>query len=36
MSQCSIAGLLGTATSLPLQVPSQTPDLTANYWPRLQ
>jgi len=30
------SGLLGSGSSLPLQVPSQAPDLASNYWPRLQ
>jgi len=35
-SAASGAGLLGSGVGVPLQVPSQTPDLTSNYWHRLQ
>eukprot|EP00095_Tigriopus_kingsejongensis_P004955 maker-scaffold96_size378025-snap-gene-0.17 protein:Tk04955 transcript:maker-scaffold96_size378025-snap-gene-0.17-mRNA-1 annotation:"paired box protein pax-6-like isoform x1" len=32
----SAQGVLSPGLSVPLQVPGQTPDLTSNYWPRIQ
>lgn len=32
----SAPGLLGAGVSVPLQVPGHAPDITSNYWPRLQ
>lgn len=32
----SSQGVLSPGLSVPLQVPGQTPDLTSNYWPRIQ
>ncbi|XP_011266801.1 paired box protein Pax-6 isoform X1 [Camponotus floridanus] len=29
-------GVISAGVSVPVQIPSQTPDLTGNYWPRLQ
>ena len=31
-----ILGVISHGLSVPLQVPGQPPDLTSNYWPRLQ
>lgn len=31
-----ISGVISHGLSVPLQVPGQPPDLTSNYWPRLQ
>jgi len=31
-----VPGVISAGVSVPVQIPSQTPDLTGNYWPRLQ
>ena len=31
-----LSGVISHGLSVPLQVPGQPPDLTSNYWPRLQ
>ena len=33
---CNVAGVISAGVSVPVQIPSQTPDLTSNYWPRIQ
>jgi len=32
----TVPGVISAGVSVPVQIPSQTPDLTGNYWPRLQ
>ncbi|OXU20081.1 hypothetical protein TSAR_004983 [Trichomalopsis sarcophagae] len=36
VSSRMIAGVISAGVSVPVQIPSQTPDLAGNYWPRLQ
>lgn len=31
-----VPGVISAGVSVPVQIPSQTPDLAGNYWPRLQ
>ncbi|XP_059484509.1 paired box protein Pax-6 isoform X2 [Neocloeon triangulifer] len=35
-TSASTTGVISAGVSVPVQIPSQNPDLTSNYWPRIQ